>query len=144
MLEAIVFGHGDSETQPTGLEGPGRIRSLLLDVEAGVTLAVEQRGPAFAEGDRSYVRQNTCITPHTEAGRRGGGTSGDIIALRGLFEKVHVIPDIKRAGTEGAEGLWDFRGDVVLTSRTLKVCDSGHILDVTGFGGRGIDLGIIA
>jgi hypothetical protein len=35
--------------------------------------------------------------------------------------------------------LWDFCGDVVLTSRTLKGCDNGHILDFTGFERRGID-----
>ncbi len=55
VLEAVVFGHGDSETEATGLEGAGGVGSLFLDVEAGVTLAVEHRGPAFAEGNGRYV-----------------------------------------------------------------------------------------
>ena len=59
VLEAVVFGHGDGEAEAAGLEGAGGVGSLLLDVEAGVPLAVEHRGPAFAEGDGRYVGQNT-------------------------------------------------------------------------------------
>ncbi len=58
VLETVVSGHGDGEAQAAGFEGAGGVGSLLLDIEAGVALAVEHGRPALAEGDRGGVGQD--------------------------------------------------------------------------------------
>ena len=136
VLEAIVFGHGDGEAEAAGFEGAGGIGSLLLDIEAGVALALEEGGPAFAEGDGGYVGKNACVAPHAEAGGGGGSAGGDFIAYCSLFELVHVVADIEGAAAEGAEGLGGVGGKVVVTAGAFERSDKGHILDVTGFRGR--------
>ena len=94
-----------ASAEAAGLEGAGGVGSLFLDVEAGVALAVEHGRPAFAEGDGGDVGQDAGVAPHAEAGRAGGGAGGDVFALGGALELVHVVADVERAGAEGAEGL---------------------------------------
>jgi hypothetical protein len=121
-----VFRHGNGEAEAAGFEAAGRVCSLFFDVEAGVALAVEHRGPAFAERDGGYVGEDVRIAPHAQAGcgccgfLRGGFTLG------GLLELVHVVTDVEGAGAEGAEGLRGVGGDVVVAARALEVGDGGH------------------
>ena len=68
MLEAVVTGHGDGESEAAGFEAAGGVGSFFFDVEAGVALAVEERRPAFAEGDGLNARQDCAVAPHS--GRR--------------------------------------------------------------------------
>jgi len=105
MLEAEMFRHGDGEAEAAGFEGASGVGSFFLDVEAGVALAVEERRPAFAEGDGGYVGQDAGVAPHAEARWAGCGAGGDVFTLRGLLELVHVVADVERACAEGAEGL---------------------------------------
>jgi hypothetical protein len=138
VLEAIVPGHGDSETQAAGFEGAGGVGSLLLDVETWVAPAVKHRRPAFAKSDRGYIGQDARVAPHTETGGRGGGAGSDFITLRDVFELVHVVADIERACTKGTNGLGGISRDMVMTARTLEECDNSHILDVTELSARKI------
>jgi hypothetical protein len=133
MLEAVVLGHGDGEAESASFEGAGGVGSFFFDVEAGVALAVEHRGPAFAEGDWGYVRQDAGVAPHAEARGRGCGAGCDVFTLRGFFKLVHVVADKERAGAEGAKCLGSFSRDVMVATRTFERGDDGHILDANGF-----------
>ncbi len=134
MALAIVFGHGDGEAEAAGLEGACGVGALFLDVEARVTLAVDHGGPAFAERDWGYIRQDTGVAPHAKAGGRGGCAGGDVFTQGGLFELADVVADVKGAGAEGADSLRGFGGDVVVAAGTFERSNFGHILDATGFG----------
>jgi len=127
-----VFGHGDGEAEAASLEGAGGVGSLFLDEEAGIALAVEEGSPAFAQSNGGYVGEDAGVAPHAEAGGRSGGAGGDFITLRGFLEKVHVVADVEGASAQRADGLWGFRGDVMVTSGTLEGSNGGHILDATG------------
>ena len=120
MLKTIVLRHGDGEAEAACFEGAGGVRTLFLDVEAGIAFAVEQGGPTFAEGDGGYVRQNAGIAPHAEAGRRGGGPGSDFVTFCGLFEGVQVVTDIEGAGAKRANGLGSVGRDVVVTARAFE------------------------
>ncbi len=56
----------------------------------------------------------------------GGGVGGDVFALGGLLELVHVVTDVEGAGAEGAEGLRGVGGDVVVATDALEVGDRRH------------------
>ncbi len=104
----------------------------------GVALAVDERGPAFAESDGGYVGKDAGVTPHAEAGGSGGSTGGDLFPLRGFLELIHVIAHIEGASTERADGLRGFGRDAMVTAGTLKKSNNGHILDATGIGAMGV------
>ena len=64
-------------------------------------------------------------------------SGGDVFALGGLLELVHVVADVEGAGAEGAEGLGSVGGDVVVAAGAFERSNDGHILDITGFGTSG-------
>ena len=92
---------------------------------------MEHGRPAFAESDGSYVGQDAGIAPHAEACGRRCCAGGDVFTLCGLAELVHVVTDVERAGAEGAEGLWSFGREVMVTAGTFERGNDGHILDAT-------------
>src|ERR1700733_5164671 len=134
MLEAVVLCHRDGEAEAAGLEGASGVRSLFLDVQARVALAVEHRRPACAEGDRGDVGQDIGVAPHAKAGRAGSSAGGNFFTLRGVLELVHVVTDVEGAGAEGAEGLGGVGGEVVVAARAFQGSNGRHISDITRSG----------
>ena len=66
VLEAVVLRHADGERDAASGAAAGGVCALVLEVEAGVALAEEERRAALAEGDERDVGQDAGVAPDAE------------------------------------------------------------------------------